>query len=102
MLSAAQLVYDQDSVPARTWLLVLSHMASLIKLVPNAQYHMRYLQHMLRHQWTQATDSKSKRIFLTEEGKTSLQWWLQKGNLVPGLPFNRLDPELAIVTDVSH
>ena len=102
MITSVQVVYARDSVPARTWLSVLGHMASLIELVPNVQYHMRVLQFMLRRQWTQATDSKSKRIFLTEEGKIALQWWLRKDNLVPGLPFTRPDPEVTVVTDASH
>ena len=102
--TAAQRVGSYFS--ARTWQVLLGHMAAAMSTVRNALFHMRPLQWFFNQAMEGHLDHKgrrdldhmimSKRVLLP-----TLQWWSTPSNLNQGMPFTHPPHTATVTTDAS-
>ena len=73
-LSVAERFCSMQSPPAQLWQVILSHLASLERLVPHGRLRMRSLQWHLKTQWSPESDPPSLPVALPEEARRDLSW----------------------------
>lgn len=87
--------------PAKTWLSLLGHMASLIHLVPGAHLRMRALQHQLRQRWDRRHYDDATLIDWPASTRADLHWWGEERHLLRGQTLLPATPEFLLFTDAS-
>ncbi|MCP3680799.1 MAG: hypothetical protein GY782_11310 [Gammaproteobacteria bacterium] len=102
--TAAQRVGSYFS--ARTWQVLLGHMAAAMSTVKNALFHMRPLQWFFNSAMKDHSDEKGHRnmshmIMSTRAILPTLQWWSNLDNLNQGMPFTTPPPSATVTTDAS-
>ena len=91
-----------DLMPARSWLRMLGHMASLEKFVPGARLRMRPFQFYLKKVWRRDWHLKDVLVPVPQDLKRNLAWWLVRERLERGLSLATKDPQLLLFTDASR
>ena len=87
--------FQVSSVPARQFLQLIGFLISLGRL------HIRPIQWYLREFWHPATQMWEAGIPVLPRLLPHLQWWLQRSNLLTGVPLNSPESTLTLYTDVS-
>ena len=90
-----------DAPPAQLWQVVLSHLASLERLVPHGRLRMRTLQCHLKAHWSPESDPPSLPVPLPREVKRDLSWWMVRDHLLTGVRFGTPAPDLHLYSDAS-
>ena len=88
------------SFSARLWLQLLGVMAATIPTVQWARLNMRPVQFFLMKSWS-AKQGLDFSVMMSRSLVPCLRWWAERSNLVMGLPFQPLQPELTVTTDSS-
>lgn len=65
---------------------LLGQFTAAIPAVPWAQIKSRHLKSQILLAWDKQNTSLDDQIFLSDETKLSLQWWITPGNLTGGVP----------------
>ena len=86
-LTVAESFCTMTSPPAQVWQVVLSHLASLERLVPHGRLRMRSLQWHLKAHWSPKTDPPSLLVPLPQEARRDLSWLMVKDHLLMGVQF---------------
>ena len=89
---------SSEQQPARTWRILLGHLASLTQLVPGGRLRTRALQIAMRRQWDFQDDAAILRWDL--DCKRDLLWW-READLVGGTPLTSPHPDLSFWSDAS-
>jgi len=102
--TAAQRVGSYFS--ARTWQILLGHMAAAMSTVRNALFHMRPLQWFFNRAMEGHADHKGRRdmdhmIMSTRAILPTLRWWSTPSNLNQGMPFSQPPHSATVTTDAS-
>ena len=100
--NTARLFLSRQEQPARLWQVILGHLSSLEKVVPLGRLRQRSLQWQLKGCWSQAADSPSLPVPLTEQVREDLAWWLDDRNLTQGVPLGTPVPEMLLFSDASR
>ena len=100
-LSLAQDFLSAVEPPAHQWQVLLGHLASLEKLVPQGRLRMRSLQWQLKDSWYQETDPPSFPVPVSREVREDLSWWMSKEHLSRGVPLVSPLPSLHLYSDAS-
>lgn len=90
-----------DVAPAKTWLVLLGIMASLVDILDLCRLHMRPLQVHLLQYYKPGKDLLTKPIPVPEELKPFIEWWTRETNTRSGRPFNDPRPQAVVTTDAS-
>lgn len=93
---------DSPSPPARLWLRLLGHMASLIHLVPSSRRRMRLLQIQLNQKWDRQSLTDDHPVAWDANIRQDLDWWLKIRNLEEGQPLQLATPDFLLYTDASN
>ena len=82
------------------WRVLLSHLASLSRLVPNGQLRMRALQLALSRGW----DFRDEDILVPWDppSRDDLWWWCTEGRLKEGLSLALSSPDQMFWSDASN
>ena len=86
--------------PAKLWLSLLGHMASLIHLVPGSRLRMRGLQLHLRRHWRRSL-ADSVPIQWPAFLRPDLLWWEREDHLLRGRALRPTFPDFLLFTDAS-
>ncbi len=91
---------------ARTWQVLMGHMAAAMATVRNALFYMRPLQWFYNKEMVNHSDEKGHRdmthlIMSTRVLLPTLQWWSNLDNLNQGMPFAQAPPSATVTTDAS-
>ena len=87
--------------PAKEWMVLLGHLASLIYLVPGGRRRMRNLQLQLSRSWNRQLQSETVAIPWTTHICADLLWWSNESNLWSGQSLQLVSPDLCLYTDAS-
>ena len=101
ILSVGSAFLSMPEPPARQWQVLLGHMASLEKLVPQGRLRMRSLQWCLRQHWRPETDPPTLPVAWSQEVKEDLTWWLVEERLRVGVPLSAPPPDVHLFSDAS-
>ena len=85
---------------AKFWRVLLGHLASLSRLVPNGQFRMRALQLALSRGW----DFRDEDILVPWDppSRDDLQWWCTEGRLEEGISLALSSPDQMFWSDASN
>ena len=86
-LMVAESFCAMDSPPAQLWQVIISHLASLERLVPHCRLWMRSVQWHLKTHWSQESDPPSLPVALPREVRRDLSWWMVRDHLLVGFRF---------------
>ncbi|XP_069600694.1 uncharacterized protein [Ranitomeya imitator] len=100
LTSRIRTLRDKKRVSLRWAMSVLGTMTSCIQMVAWAQAHTRILQTHILSSWDGSPGSLDKKIRIPPHVKSSLTWWLQKENLMRGVPWLQV-PAVTITVDAS-
>ena len=100
-LTVAERFCSMQSPPAQLWQVILSHLASLERLVPHGRLRMRSLQWHLKMHWSPESDPPSLPVALPEEVRRDLSWWMVRDHLLVGVRFGTPAPDLHLYSDAS-
>ena len=89
------------SVPARQFLQLIGFLISLMDVIPLGCLHIRPIQWYLREFWHPVTQMWEACIPVLPRLLPHLQWWLQRSNLLTGVPRDPPDSTLNLYTDAS-
>ena len=86
--------------PAKFWRILLGHLASLSRLVPNGQLRMRALQLALSRGW----DFRDEDILVPWDppSRDNLGWWCTEGRLEEGISLALCSPDQMFWSDASN
>ena len=90
-----------DAPPAQLWQVVLSHLASLERLVPHGRNRMRSLQWHLKAHWFPKSDPPSLPVPSPQEARRDLSWWMVRDHLLTGVRFGTPALDLHLYSDAS-
>ena len=82
--------------------MLLGHLASLERLVPNSHLRMRSLQWHLKTNWSPESDPPSLPVPLSQEVREDLSWWLVRDHILQGVQFGTPPPDLHLYSDASR
>ena len=91
----------QQSAPARTWLVLLGYMASMVDLIPYCRLRMRPIQWHLLSFFRPSSHLYQTSVPVTEVIRPHLLWWSREQNLSIGVQFPRPAPDVTLTTDAS-
>ena len=80
--------FQISSVPARQFLQLIGFLISLMDVIPLGRLHIRPIQWYLREFWHPVTQMWEACIPVLPRLLPHLQWWLQRSNLLTGVPLN--------------
>ena len=84
---------------AKFWRVLLGHLASLSRLVPNGQLRMRGLQLALSRSW----DFRNKDILVPwDPPRDDLRWWCTEGRLEEGISLALRSPDQIFWSEASN
>ena len=83
------LFLEKKYLPARMWQSAIGLLASTEKLVPLGMLHLRPLQLSLGDQWSQFRGKQSDLVYISQEVKEEVEWWLREENTLRGVVVNR-------------
>ena len=85
---------------AKFWRVLLGHLASLSRLVPNGQLRMRALQLALSRGW----DFRDEDILVPWDppSRDDLRWWCTEGRLEEGISLALRSPDQMFWSDASN
>ena len=85
---------------AKFWIVLLGHLASLSRLVPNGQLRMRALQLALGRGW----DFRDEEILVPWDppSRDDLRWWCTEGSLEEGISLALNSPDQMFWSDASN
>ena len=85
---------------AKFWRVLLGHLASLSRLVPNGQLRMRALQLALGRGW----DFRDKEVLVPWDlpSRDDLRWWCTEGRLEEGISLALRSPDQMFWSDASN
>ena len=85
---------------AKFWIVLLGHLASLSRLVPNGQLRMRALQLALSQGW----DFWDEDILVPWDppSRDDLRWWCTEGRLEEGISLGLCSPDQMFWSDASN
>ena len=92
---------QEVSVPARQFLQLLGFLNSLADIVHLGRLHIRPIQWYLADFWHPISQLWEAPVPILPRLLPHLQWWLQRENLLKGLPLDPPDPNLTLFTDAS-
>ena len=92
---------SQAAPTAYEWLQIMGHLTSLEKIVPKGRTRIRPLQWQLKSLWRQNLDPMYKRIPISQECLTCLQWWADNKNLMSGVPLVQTPIDHLLFSDAS-
>lgn len=104
ILKLHQLVIEisqASSIPARRFLQLVGFLISLMDIVPLGRLHIRPIQWYLMEFWHPASQEWEALIPVQPQLLPHLNWWLQRENLLKGLPLDPPAPKLTLFTDAS-
>ena len=84
---------------AKSWRVLLDHLASLIHLVPGSRLHLRSLQLALRSGWDFVDESVL--VAWYDSCQANLLWWYDEDRLTDGVFLDSHLPELMFWSDAS-
>ena len=100
ILKGCQSTLHKDMVSVRDLLRLIGMMSATTLAVLPAPLHYRELQD-LKIRTLKKTQSFQTMVFLNEESKAELEWWIEMLNWWNGRPILPLTPDLVIETDAS-
>lgn len=101
VVQLGQTFMHSSTLPAVKWLQLIGLISSQEKLTTFGRLHLRHIQWALRRQWTISTHNLAQPVFVTEEARQGITWWLQESNVLAGTPINSPTTSVEIYTDAS-
>ena len=80
-LARVEKFLTMDAPPAQLWHVILSHLASIERLVLHGRLRMRSLQWHLKAHWSPESDPPSLLVPLPREVRQDLSWWMVRDHL---------------------
>jgi hypothetical protein len=96
-----QFVIQTGGKPARPFLQLIGFLISLMDVIPLGRLHIRPIQGYLREFWHPVTQMWEACIPVLPRLLAHLQWWLQRSNLLIGIPLKPPESTLTLYTDAS-
>ena len=93
--------FQISSVPARQFLQLIGFLISMMAVIPLGRLHIRPIQWYLREFWHPVTQMWEACIPVLPRLLPHLQWWLQRSNLLTGVPLDPPDSTMTLYTDAS-
>ena len=91
---------SEASLPARQWMVLLGHMASLGMFVPGGRLRSRAAQFWLKARWARSEDPGTL-VPVGDCVKLDVLWWLSQGRLSAGRSLRVPSPELYLYKGAS-
>lgn len=101
VIRMAQLLVQEDSLPAHMWQVLIGVLASQDKLIPYGRLHVRPLQLHLLSRWNPFHGNPQEAVAVPLLVKRTAYWWMTRSNLIQGLPVAPLPPTVRLYTDAS-
>jgi len=89
------------SLPAREWLSLIGLLNSQEKFTQYGRTKLRDIQWCLKRQWAPAAHKLGQMVFVSDEVRRALRWWLDESNLARGAPIRLPEPQVLVQTDAS-
>ena len=100
-LAIQEVLSQKSTASAYQILRILGLMASVLQLVHWGRLHMRPIQLYLLHFWTPSKRQIQDQIPLNDHLFHHLKWWLNRQNVMTGVPLVNTVPEITLTTDAS-
>ena len=100
-LTVAESFCTMDAPSAQLWQVILSHLASLERLVPHGRLRMCTLQWHLKAHRSPESDPPSLPVPWPWEVRRNLCWWMMRDHLLTGVRFGTPAPDLHLYSDAS-
>ena len=98
LIESCQAILSMRSLTARSLASLQGKMSSCFHALPPAPTFYRAIQADI-HQAIGKTNNFSKKLTLSSEAKSEIQWWIVNVRLWNGRPVHLLSPSLIITTD---